>query len=102
MRTQNAVVADPAYLRAAREITTAAGALLVPATMEMMGKWNWWLPRPLERLLISIHVPGVVPRAGRSQGRADTTTIAARSPFTASFTPATRMAAVGMSVVWPV
>ncbi len=28
---------------------------LVPATMEIMGRWNWWLPAWLDRLL---------PRAG--------------------------------------
>jgi len=25
-------------------------ALLVPSLMEMLGKWNWWAPRPLRRL----------------------------------------------------
>jgi uncharacterized membrane protein YdfJ with MMPL/SSD domain len=25
--------------------------ILVPATMELLGDWNWWLPRPLARLL---------------------------------------------------
>jgi RND superfamily putative drug exporter len=25
--------------------------ILVPATMELFGRWNWWLPRPLERLV---------------------------------------------------
>jgi uncharacterized membrane protein YdfJ with MMPL/SSD domain len=25
--------------------------ILVPATMEIMGRWNWWLPRPLDRVL---------------------------------------------------
>jgi RND superfamily putative drug exporter len=25
--------------------------ILVPATMEILGKWNWWLPRPLARIL---------------------------------------------------
>ena len=24
--------------------------ILVPATMEIMGRWNWWLPKPLARL----------------------------------------------------
>jgi uncharacterized membrane protein YdfJ with MMPL/SSD domain len=24
---------------------------LVPAAMELLGRWNWWLPRPLDRLL---------------------------------------------------
>ncbi len=25
--------------------------LLVPATMRVLGRWNWWAPRPLDRLL---------------------------------------------------
>jgi uncharacterized membrane protein YdfJ with MMPL/SSD domain len=25
--------------------------ILVPAAMELFGRWNWWLPRPLERLI---------------------------------------------------
>jgi uncharacterized membrane protein YdfJ with MMPL/SSD domain len=25
--------------------------VLVPATMELLGDWNWWLPRPLARIL---------------------------------------------------
>jgi RND superfamily putative drug exporter len=25
-------------------------ALLVPSLMELLGKWNWWAPRPLRRL----------------------------------------------------
>jgi RND superfamily putative drug exporter len=29
---------------------TIVRALLVPALMEMLGKWNWWAPRPLARL----------------------------------------------------
>jgi uncharacterized membrane protein YdfJ with MMPL/SSD domain len=30
---------------------TLVRLILVPATMEIMGKWNWWLPRPLARVL---------------------------------------------------
>jgi uncharacterized membrane protein YdfJ with MMPL/SSD domain len=30
---------------------TLVRLILVPATMELMGRWNWWLPGPLERLL---------------------------------------------------
>jgi RND superfamily putative drug exporter len=30
---------------------TIVRALLVPALMSLMGKWNWWLPRPLARIL---------------------------------------------------
>jgi RND superfamily putative drug exporter len=41
---------------------TLVRLVLVPATMEIMGRWNWWLPRPLARLL---------PRASfESSGRA--------------------------------
>ena len=25
-------------------------ALLVPSLMALLGKWNWWAPRPLRRL----------------------------------------------------
>jgi uncharacterized membrane protein YdfJ with MMPL/SSD domain len=25
--------------------------ILVPATMELFGAWNWWMPRPLDRIL---------------------------------------------------
>ncbi len=32
---------------------TVIRALLVPATMRLFGDWNWWLPKPLERLLPS-------------------------------------------------
>jgi uncharacterized membrane protein YdfJ with MMPL/SSD domain len=30
---------------------TLVRLILVPATMEIMGRWNWWLPRPLARIL---------------------------------------------------
>ena len=30
---------------------TIVRALLVPATMRLFGKWNWWAPRWMERLL---------------------------------------------------
>jgi uncharacterized membrane protein YdfJ with MMPL/SSD domain len=29
---------------------TIVRALLVPATMRLMGDWNWWAPKPLARL----------------------------------------------------
>jgi uncharacterized membrane protein YdfJ with MMPL/SSD domain len=29
---------------------TIVRALLVPSLMEMLGKWNWWAPRPLRRV----------------------------------------------------
>ena len=38
---------------------TVVRLLLVPATMELMGEWNWWLPRWLERMVprISLEEP---------------------------------------------
>ena len=30
---------------------TLVRLILVPATMELMGRWNWWLPGPLARVL---------------------------------------------------
>ncbi|MGH2407681.1 MAG: MMPL family transporter [Candidatus Limnocylindrales bacterium] len=30
---------------------TVVRALLVPATMRLLGRWNWWLPRSLERFM---------------------------------------------------
>jgi RND superfamily putative drug exporter len=32
--------------------------VLVPATMELLGDRNWWLPSWLHRLLPNIHVEG--------------------------------------------
>lgn len=29
---------------------TVVRMLLVPATMTLLGKWNWWAPAPLQRL----------------------------------------------------
>jgi RND superfamily putative drug exporter len=30
---------------------TVVRALLVPATMRLLGDWNWWVPSPLRRVL---------------------------------------------------
>jgi putative drug exporter of the RND superfamily len=30
---------------------TLVRLVLVPSTMELMGKWNWWLPKSLDRIL---------------------------------------------------
>ena len=30
---------------------TLVRLILVPATMQLMGEWNWWLPKWLDRLL---------------------------------------------------
>lgn len=37
---------------------TVVRLLLVPATMELLGETNWWLPRWLDRILPNIHVDG--------------------------------------------
>ena len=30
---------------------TVVRALLLPAVVSLLGRWNWWLPRPLARVL---------------------------------------------------
>ncbi|HSP02123.1 MAG TPA: MMPL family transporter [Acidimicrobiales bacterium] len=37
---------------------TLVRMLLVPATMELLGERNWWLPRWIDRLLPALHVEG--------------------------------------------
>jgi uncharacterized membrane protein YdfJ with MMPL/SSD domain len=34
--------------------TTLVRMVLVPATMKLMGEWNWWMPRFLDRLIPEI------------------------------------------------
>jgi RND superfamily putative drug exporter len=42
---------------------TIVRLVLVPATMELMGKWNWWLPAPLARRLPDLDLEGAAPGA---------------------------------------
>jgi RND superfamily putative drug exporter len=35
---------------------TIVRLVMVPATMELLGKWNWWLPRRIRRVLPSVNV----------------------------------------------
>jgi RND superfamily putative drug exporter len=35
---------------------TIVRMVMVPATMELLGRWNWWLPRRLRRALPSVNV----------------------------------------------
>ncbi len=35
---------------------TLVRLVLVPATMELLGRWNWWLPRPLARVLPDVAI----------------------------------------------
>jgi RND superfamily putative drug exporter len=46
---------------------TLVRLVLVPAAMEVMGRWNWWLPRPLARLLPEADFEGATP-AGAPAG----------------------------------
>jgi uncharacterized membrane protein YdfJ with MMPL/SSD domain len=40
---------------------TLVRLILVPATMEIMGRWNWWLPKPLARVLPRADFEGRAP-----------------------------------------
>ena len=40
---------------------TIIRALLVPSLMELLGRWNWWAPRPLRRLHARIGLEEPVP-----------------------------------------
>lgn len=46
---------------------TVVRLLLVPATMELLGEKNWWLPRWLDRILPRIDVEGAHPVAAEEQ-----------------------------------
>jgi RND superfamily putative drug exporter len=35
--------------------------VLVPAVMQLLGKWNWWIPNWLERTLPRLDVERVAP-----------------------------------------
>jgi RND superfamily putative drug exporter len=37
---------------------TIVRIVLVPATMKLLGDWNWWLPGWLDRLLPNLDVEG--------------------------------------------
>jgi uncharacterized membrane protein YdfJ with MMPL/SSD domain len=37
---------------------TVVRALLVPATMRLLGRWNWWAPAPLKRLYRRVGLAG--------------------------------------------
>jgi len=48
---------------------TIVRMLLVPATMELLGSRNWWLPKWLDRVIPVIHVEGsTVPTAAEAAG----------------------------------
>jgi RND superfamily putative drug exporter len=37
---------------------TVVRMVLVPATMELLGDWNWWIPKWLDRILPNINIEG--------------------------------------------
>jgi RND superfamily putative drug exporter len=43
---------------------TLVRLILVPAAMQLMGKWNWWLPSWLDRILPRLDLEGKAPTAG--------------------------------------
>ena len=38
---------------------TIVRAVLVPATMRLLGHWNWWAPAPLAALAVPLRLEGV-------------------------------------------
>lgn len=40
---------------------TIIRVVLVPATMRLLGDWNWWLPRPLAKILPTIELEREIP-----------------------------------------
>ena len=57
---------------------TIVRVLLVPATMRIMGHWNWWAPKPLRRLHGRLGLSEVAPEAEPEPRRADPAYEAAR------------------------
>jgi RND superfamily putative drug exporter len=41
---------------------TLVRLVLVPAAMQLMGKWNWWLPKWLDRILPDLDLEGSKPQ----------------------------------------
>ena len=46
---------------------TLVRLILVPAAMQLLGRWNWWLPGWLDRLLPHVGLEGAAPKRGRHQ-----------------------------------
>ena len=49
---------DGAPWYSGNEDATIVRIVLVPATMRLLGRWNWWLPGWLDRLLPNLDVEG--------------------------------------------
>ena len=50
---------------------TLVRLILVPAAMQLLGKWNWWLPGWLDRLLPHVGLEGGVPEQKPPSGPAE-------------------------------
>ena len=48
---------------------TLVRLVLVPATMELMGDWNWWMPKWLDRILPEADFESDHCRRGRARAR---------------------------------
>jgi RND superfamily putative drug exporter len=49
---------------------TLIRAVLAPALMRLLGRWNWWLPQPAARaLLVTPRKPALASRRVRKFGR---------------------------------
>ncbi|MDQ3695230.1 MAG: MMPL family transporter [Chloroflexota bacterium] len=59
---------------------TVVRALLVPATMRLLGDWNWWLPEPLRRILPA-HALDEAGHRRESEGIRGTPSIEARDRY---------------------
>ena len=64
---------------------TVVRCLLVPATMKLMGRWNWWAPAPLARLHRRIGISEAPPvPAARADGYEERPAVGARRPTAAA------------------
>ena len=41
----------------------SCGSCSCPAAMELLGKWNWWMPKPLARVLPEANLEDLAPQA---------------------------------------
>ncbi len=47
---------------------TLVRLILVPAAMQLLGRWNWWLPGRLDRLLPHVGLEGAAPKPDATTG----------------------------------
>jgi len=66
---------------------TVVRLVLVPATMELLGDRNWWLPRWLDRILPVVHVESLEEVKARRDGQVPEPTPAGATPGNGARTP---------------